>query len=275
MRWTTRLSLLMALFAVLIASAFALPAGPRVLNEIQDQRLLTFPAQSNDAVAGNITELTFNTWTITRTWQGYYGNVTGTITLADQYNNTLYDWSNTNPNGRVYASRVNNVDWTTIACATKHELNIDEANFSDTETPDRNGIYPIDSPNGTFVNSSDYIRGDGVTNYNIVYANYPEFYVGPVQINGTGEPGECFSTVMDNATSFVNGQPMAGNDAAHWREVALADGNGDGNIVYASILEQNYPGFDGRPHDFEMLVAENGHGTDIAITTYYFYVELE
>lgn len=288
MRWTTKLSMFMAIFALTIATVFALPAGPNVLTNLTEQRLGTFGAKSDEAVAGNITELSIDSWSITRTWQGYYGNVSGTIALADQNNFTLYDWANTNPNGRIYAARVNNVDWPTIACASKDELDADEAQFSFTNETDRNGNYPLDRPNATFVNSTDFVRGDGVTNFNIVSANYTTFWVGPVQINGTigtvipnsggqtVDSGECFSAVMDNSTDFSNGNPMANNDMNRWREIALADGNGDGNIVYTAILEQNYAeGFDNRPHDFQMIVSEDGHGTNEATSTYWFYVELE
>jgi hypothetical protein len=48
------------------------------------------------------------------------------------------------------------------------------------------------------------------------------------------------------------------------------------SVIFTSILDEESPlGFDGRAHDFEMLVLENGHLTDIATTTYYFWVELE
>lgn len=287
MKWILKILLSTILLCTLINFASALPAGPRTITGEIDYRLDTFAAKSNDAFAGNITELNFNAWTITRTWQGYYGNVTGTIVLADQYNKTLYDWSNTNPNGRLYAARTSGVDWTSIACASKDELNDDEADFTATNLTDRLGNWPIDAPNMTFVNSTDFVRGDGVTNRNIIYANYTTFWVGPVQINGTvgteipnsgGQTvstGECFSVALDNSTAWENNNPMASNDMAHWREVALADGNGDGNIVYTAILEQNYAGFDGRSHDFELIVGEDGHGTNIAISTYFFYVELE
>ncbi len=47
------------------------------------------------------------------------------------------------------------------------------------------------------------------------------------------------------------------------------------NIIFTSLLEQNLAGFDNKTHDFEMLVLEDGHGTNVATTTYYFWLELE
>ena len=276
MRWTTRLSTMIVLLGILMASALALPAGPNSISGEIDYRLSTYAPQSNNALAGNITELNFDAWTITRTWQGYFGNITGTIVLADQYNNTLYDWSNTNPNGRIYASRNQTVDWSTIACANKTTiLDGTEAQFTLTNETDRLGNYPIDSVNNTFTTSTDNQRTDGVTTRTVQWANYSTFWVGPVEIKGTGDLAECYSAVLHNSSAWVNGNQGAQNDASHWREIALADNNGTGNMVYTSILEQNYAGFDGKPHDFEMLVGENGHGTDTATSTYWFYVELE
>ena len=46
------------------------------------------------------------------------------------------------------------------------------------------------------------------------------------------------------------------------------------SVVFASLLNENVLGFDNNPHDFEMLVLENGHGTDTSPTTYYFYAAI-
>jgi spore germination protein YaaH len=48
------------------------------------------------------------------------------------------------------------------------------------------------------------------------------------------------------------------------------------NLIFTSILQENSAvGFDGANHDFQMIVAENGHNGDEATTTYYFYVEIQ
>ncbi len=271
-----KISIYTMLLCILMSFGFAIPTGPRSITGEIDYRLLPYGAPSNDAIAGNITEINMNAWSVTRTWQGYFGNITGTIVLGDQNNATLYDWTNTNPNGRVYAARVDSIDWTTIACADKATiLDGTEATFTLTATPDRNGNIPIDSVNNTFTISTDNMRTDGVTSRLVQHAVYDRFWVGPVQINGTTEPNECYSTVLHNATGWVEGDQSAGNNPDHWREVLLADGSGLTNIVYTAILEQDYVGFDGKAHDFEMLVGENGHGTDVSTTPYFFYVELE
>ena len=66
------------------------------------------------------------------------------------------------------------------------------------------------------------------------------------------------------------------NGAGAFEEVMMTDASDDTQLVFAAILEERGAiGFDGNNYDFEMLVLENGHGTNTLATTYYFYVELE
>lgn len=270
-KYNTILMLIVLLFSAVMV--LAEPTGPQsVTNSSERFNADSWLPYNISAVAGNITSFDIHTWSLTRTWAGFYGNITGTIVLADANNNTMYDWNDASPNGRVYASRDPSVSWSTIACATQAELSGDEADFTGTnETDEKNGKYPMDRPNATFVNSTNYNQDTRDS----MYANYSTFWVGPVQINGTGEAGECFSTVMHNSTGYVSGDQNAGNDPALFREIALADGNGNGDLVYTAIIENDKTGFDNKTHDFQMIVAEDGHGTNTAVTQYYFYVELE
>lgn len=279
MKMLTRALLIVAIFAMFAFNAFADVTGPTGLTEAPDQRLQYYGPKVANATAGNITEINLTGWSITRTWAGFYGEVRGTIVLADQLNNTLYDWNNAEPRGEVYAARTSGIDWTTVACATLAELSGDEADFTGTNETDREGYWPYDRPNATFVNSTNFNQSKGdINGHDSMYANYSTFWVGPIQINGTGLPGECFSTVMHNETGWVDNNQNAGNDKNHWREIALADGDGDGNIIYTALMENSRTytsGFDGEAHDFQMMVGENGHGTDISPTLYYFWVEIE
>jgi hypothetical protein len=62
-----------------------------------------------------------------------------------------------------------------------------------------------------------------------------------------------------------------------FEEIALYDGAteaGGGNIIYASILEEDVAGYDGATYDFQMIVPENGLSTFSSRTAYYLYVEL-
>jgi len=46
------------------------------------------------------------------------------------------------------------------------------------------------------------------------------------------------------------------------------------NIVYATIVETNQGGFDGKTYDFQMIVPENGLPSFSDATAYYIYIEL-
>ena len=55
-------------------------------------------------------------------------------------------------------------------------------------------------------------------------------------------------------------------------EALLYDGY---STVFASLLKKDANNFAGRTSDFEMIVLEDGHGTNVATTPYYFWVELQ
>jgi hypothetical protein len=68
--------------------------------------------------------------------------------------------------------------------------------------------------------------------------------------------------------TFVNGNAQSTN----FEEVILTDGT---NIVWTATISPNSEGFEDAtaPHDYQMIVPEDGSGNSDA-TTYYFYVEL-
>ncbi len=78
------------------------------------------------AYGGNITQIDLDSQTQTQVWQGYYGEVSGNMTLNDASGNTMYDWSLLGLSGEVYASRVNNVAWGSVVaqntCTTDEGL---------------------------------------------------------------------------------------------------------------------------------------------------------
>lgn len=73
--------------------------------------------------------------------------------------------------------------------------------------------------------------------------------------------GEC------NNTKVFNNAGVGTFD-----EVLLHDGT---NAVFAALLQEDTLGFDSATHDFEMLVIEDGHAGDVAVDTYFFWVELQ
>ena len=234
------LKILGILFVLVLAvfTAVAVPNGPSNINVLGSSRFPVASASNTSAMAGNVTELNFQSNTVTNTWQGYYGNVSGSIKLGDSNNNTLYDWTAASPNGEIYATKASATPtWASIACANPTQIIAEDTSIGADPSFDQ------DSANKTFAN---------VTSFN-------QFYVGNVNINTSQD---CYAVQLNNASNVPSN---------NFQEVLLHDGS---SLIYTSVLTQDANGFDNRTHDFEMIVGENGHNGDSTATPYYFYVEL-
>jgi hypothetical protein len=233
---------MIALSISVIGIALAVPTGPTgTITPIASSRFGIDSAKTADAVAGNVTEFNLNANSITQAWQGYFGNITGKIVLGNSNNNTFYDWTLSNPQGEIYATRLATVPtWASIACAAPSDINTEDTALGINQTRD------ADSVNNTFLNTT----------------NFNAFYVGSLEINQASQ--NCFATYLYNGT---------GAQSTYFPEVLLADGSGE--IIYTGLLESSALGFDGRTHDFQILVGEDGHSGDTTPSVYYFYLELE
>jgi hypothetical protein len=218
--------------------------------------------QAHAAIAGNVTELNIQGFSTTQSWQGYFGNVSGTIELADSGDNIFYNWSLASPRGEIYASTNDSLLWTNIQCF----------NFS------ASGTYASDSSNrgatsqfGTNltqletlfnINISDVDGVNETFSLNTTQEAHDKFYTNSLEFNS----GECASTfIYDNSGAGVDDK---------FEEVLLYEPD-TRSVVFTALLEEDVLGYDGRSHDFQMLVLEDGHGVDVDTTNYYFYVELQ
>lgn len=229
------------------------PTAPRTLYILENRTFNpnNYAPKSIEAVAGNISAITIYAIGQTKSWQGYFGNISGTITLDDANNYTFYNWSAAEPRGEIYATLDNSgIGWDSVVC-----YNFTGAG-ADWQT--------IENYYG--INMDDV---DGV-NETYAYTNHPEFQVGSRTMSG------CPTTYIyrdDQAQTndFVN--------------VLLYDpANPTTGWIYSTIIENktntssnpvDISCYDGSLCDFQILVNEDGHGTDTATTTYYFWVELE
>jgi len=236
--------LLVVLTVSFLSSVVAvIPYGANYSNE----RTTTAPAddpQSHTALAGNVTYLDIYGYTTTQSWQGYYGNVSGTLQLADNNDKVLYNWSLLSPSGEVYATENGSgqVAWANIAC-----FNL-AGNHSALETWFNISTDDVDGINETFSDAN----------------SHDKFYTANTEFSA----GECAAAYMYSEI----GQGTTGI----FEEVLLTDQSDDIQVIFTAILEElDEQGFDGEYYDFEMIVLENGHGTDTTARNYYFYVELE
>jgi hypothetical protein len=260
MAFTNKILVLFGLL-LLIPSVFALtPSGASVANGTSSSAPAD-PAYGNNAIAGNVTELGISGFTTTQAWQGYFGNVTGVIQLADSNDNVLYNWTQASPRGEVYASTNSSVQWLNIQC------------FNFTAV----GDYTSESGNGGTVN----LYGTNLTQLHTQYGidlSDPDSVNATFSLTGAGTHDSFFTASQDFAEGECQSTRVYDNTGAgvtnKFEEVLLYEPVTT-SVVFASILEQDASGFNANTHDFEMLVLENGHGIDTTSTPYYFFVELQ
>jgi hypothetical protein len=239
------LVVLIVLFSFCMGFAFAAtnPNGADINEESEDDGAgATDNPTSHAAVAGNLTEITITGNSTTQSWQGYFGNITGRITLKDSSGNVFYNWTDTDASaGEVYASTNDSIGWAGVNCfnltgnatETGENLTTLEAAFN-IDAGDSDGV------------DETFERGD-----------HPEFLIGARTVGA----GTCNSTKL-----------FGPNKAPHFDEILLYD-NSTNSTVFASLINET-AGFDSAIHDFEMLVLEDGHSGDVSTTNYYFYIEL-
>ena len=237
---------LILLVAMLTVFAFGIvSAEPNGASTVTQEASSSGPAagapENHSAIAGNVTEITIYGESITQSWQGYYGNVSGAIRLADSSGNPMYNWSLASPAGEVFASTASSITWSSIDCFNW------TADGTALETAYNIGATDADGVNETFEAYGSNAHAD--------------FSVGTVTFNATTA---CRSAdIFDSTGASVDG---------NFEEVLLHDGT---NTVFAALLEEDLSGFDSSSHDFQMLVLEDGHSGDTSTTPYFFYIELE
>ena len=171
-------------------------------------------AIQQDAQAGNVTGLNMDQSRISEIWQGFYGNVTGGITLEDGASNAFYDWSLATIVGEVYATRYTIPDWTGINCTNSTHWILEETTLN----------IPLTNKEGI---NETY---DGTT--------HPTFDVGT-------------KTFAANACRSVRPFNSSGLEGGFYN--VLLNSNST-NTVYTAVMSDDGDSFDGGTADFEILV---------------------
>jgi len=230
----------------------SITAGP-------SERVSSGQASNHSALAGNITELTiFAGDGASQSWQGYYGNVSGGLSLGDNSDNIMYNWSLVTPSGEVYASTNSSVTWANIQC-----LNF-SATGTYTDESGNGGTTNQDGTNATILENEYGFSSSDLDGIDETFAvnNHDLFYTSSLEFSAD----ECKSLQLFNNESQV--------EDGSFEEIILYEPVTK-SVVFTSILEDSKLGFNNKAVDFQMLVPENGHGTDTATTTYYFFIEIE
>jgi hypothetical protein len=228
-------------FVFAMGFVLAQPNGASTITSVSNSSGASTAPTSHAAIAGNVSEITITGVSNSQSWQGFFGNVSGGIRLANAAGNVLYNWSLASPQGEVFASNDSSVAWTNLFCfnATGNGTSL-EAQYGIDSTD-------IDGVNETFLET----------------VAHDAFTVGSTSFIAN----QCPAAFMFDST----GQGVDNS----FEEVLLTDASYNEHVIYTAILEQNVLGFDGTQNDFQMIVLENGHLGDTSTTSYYFYVELE
>jgi len=233
--------ILLAMLIVISAlsiSSMAAPSGPTVTILANETKTATSAALIN-TTGGTISTVLLNATTQNVRWKAYVGNVTGSLTLDDANDNSIFDWTLSSIVGEVYATRfAGSVNWTGINCSNSTHISLEENTLNHTNKDD----------NLTRTFNSQIHQG---------------FYTGTRQIL----QNTCYSV-----HTYVNSTAQS----TRFEEVILYDDTNttNGKIVYATPLEQDQYGFDNNTYDFQMILPEVGTPGWQSSTAYYFYVEL-
>jgi hypothetical protein len=249
----------LVMVCILVAASIAAvvvadPSGATNVKVIDSERAaMSGSAQSTPAEAGNVTELLVNGTMITKTWQGYYGNVTGVIVLADASDNEMYMWTDASfSGGEIYATNSSTVSWSNVNC-----FNL--TGYDDELAVNRSG-------NLTYFES--YL-GLGTSDVDGIDETFASTTHSAFDIGARTMTADTCSMVK----TYVSDAPQS--SSSDFIEVILFDNSTD-VAVFAGLLNNSVTGFDDRAWDFQLLVpVEGGHDTPATTDTFYFFTELE
>lgn len=194
------LAIVVGLLSIGVVSAQPIGAEDAiVVNSTRYNTSLISPSQVN-AQAGNVTELTINASGVTTSWQGYYGNVTGSLILADSQGNNFYDWNVSSPSGEIYASRSSSVTWASINCSNTTAVTTEETYLGQSASdPDSvSNTYSLTSHPAFLVGSRNMTNCSSTHAYDSTGDQGTDFW----QVLLNDGPNTVYSTIMSAGTGF-------------------------------------------------------------------------
>ena len=217
MRRSIGIILLIAMVVGVAVAVTAIPEGAQVFIGRAETRG-TQVAQNATAEAGNVTEVNITSNSQTQAWQGFFGDVNGSLVLEDASGDTFYSWNLSNTSGEVYASRNNTIDFSTVAVVADCGLDNDIT-----------GTDLSDSANNTYsANNSKF------------------FAVGTIQIN---ESQTC------GTNPYVTGSPQS---VDFFNAILVEDVTTNDSTIYVALIEPAATaGYDGASYRYQLLVPVN------------------
>ena len=200
---------------------------------------------------GTITTVLLTTIQQNIKWKAYVGNVSGTLVLRDADDFSIYEWASGGaPDGEVYVTRNDSIDWASIKCAN-------QTSITNEETALGHASSSGDNINHTFDN--DY---------------HQEFDVGETTIALSS--CKSLATWINNSAQNFN---QTYENSTLFQEVLLMDNSL--HVVYATLIDQDTRSYRDDldnttadynvTYDFQAIIPDY---TGAPIARYYFYVEI-
>lgn len=218
----------------ILSFVMAVPSGPDTVNVTSNETKSANAAQEVNISGGYIATLNLTATVQNIKWKAFVGWINGMFTLDDSAGSTIYDWQLTTISGEVYATR-------SSSSVTWSGITCST---------------PSDLENENIVLSHSGIDDNITATFDDT--THSAFSVGSSVINANS--CRTLNTYVNNVSQDDE-----------FEEVILDDGS---SLIYATILEQDIPGFDGNDYDFQMIVPENASIYFNSATPYYLYVEL-
>jgi len=221
---------------VLAVAAFAAPVNITSITAGTSRTLTNSGAAGTVAAwGGNVTPVDVVINSSTMHWQGFYGNVTGSLGLGGGAS-LLKTWTLSTLRGQVYASTGSNIDFTVLNSTAVPLANLDSAFSFLSAAADSAANSGSNNANTQF----------NISNYNVAASSKPRI----MTMNGTGDL--AWETVVLNANSV-------GTTTAY---------------VFTGLINNSGKAFDNTAANFQIMVPVNGAGGSPAVN-YYFYGEVQ
>jgi hypothetical protein len=230
------IALLISLLLISAEAAFAAPEGVYNITRLASERRTPLGGTQVSAQGGNVTTLSIVSKSQSTAWQGFVGNISGSIVLDNAANSTFYSWNITNITGEIYASRNSSINWNIIYAVNDCAVDEDLTGKNSERT------------------SKTFTANDNTVN----------FSVGTIAINSSSA---CAALTNINNTK----QKQLGTNL--FENVILINSNSSTNsTIYTGVLQNGVAGFDSQLYNFQLLVPVN-HTS--GFSTYYIYAELD
>jgi len=208
------------LYIILISFiVFAEPSGADITYSSTDVPDPTSPDnRTNDG--GTITTLVVDAVQQNIRWKAYIGNITGKLTLDDSAGSTIFEWvlAQEDITGEIYASRSNNVNWSSISCA-----------------------------NSTIISSEQTALSMNATSVDSISNTFNETIHPPITV-GINTVNNCPAT-----STFVSSTRQS-QGSADFPLVLVQDST---NIIYTTPINPSTTGYDSSLFDFQLILANN------------------